>query len=57
MSSHTTAASDGKLCADDCLYEMHIFQASILSPAVGDPRESVWPFFSNDKTQHISVCL
>jgi len=27
MSSYATADSAGKLCADDCLYEMHVFQS------------------------------
>lgn len=26
MSSYTLTASAGKLCADDCLCEMHVFQ-------------------------------
>lgn len=45
MSSYAPTASAGKLCADDCLCEMHIFQAlknhssprAFLPPAVDDP--------------------
>lgn len=44
MSSYAPTASAGKLCADDCLCEMHICQAlknhssrAFLSPAVDDP--------------------
>lgn len=63
MSSYATAASARKLCADDCLFEMHIFQAlkkhssprALLSPAVDDPQEFVRPFSICDKTQYLSV--
>lgn len=45
MSSYAPTASAGKLCADDCLCEVHIFQAlknhssprAFLPPAVDDP--------------------
>lgn len=63
MSPYTTAASAGKLCADDCSYEMHIFQAlknhisprALLSPAADDPYQFVRPFSICDKTWDISA--
>lgn len=63
MSSYTPTASAGKLCADDCLCDMHIFQAlrnhsspgAFLSPVVGDPSEFARPFSICEKSLDISA--
>lgn len=50
MSSYTPTASARKLCAHDCLCDMHIFQAlgnhssprAFLSPVVDDPEDHLF---------------